>query len=376
MATGFPTKANWAAGDVLTASAMDDLAGTVNLLSNASAATGSALLSNAAGTSFGYQQVIAAGKNFAINGGFDIWQRGTSIALGSNGYAADRWFSGTGGTVTISRQSTGVPVNSQYCMRIAATSASSYANQLMYMETAQIAPLWGNTITVSVKVRRNATMNAGLALDVFKSPTVDAGNSATWTILTNISGTRVVTNANLPTGTTATDWYTLSAQYVIPNDGSANGLKIQVAESSALVNGSYWEQSELQIEIGSIQTAFSRAGGNIQGELAACQRYYWRWGGNSNFQRYGTGLFNSTTQAYAYIQFPVLMRATPTSMDYSILGYYDGATSAGFSGATMQNNGQNGTDIALTGTGFTTYRPFILGANNSTSSYIGFSAEL
>jgi hypothetical protein len=32
MATGFPTKANWAAGDVLTASQMDDLAGTVNLL--------------------------------------------------------------------------------------------------------------------------------------------------------------------------------------------------------------------------------------------------------------------------------------------------------------------------------------------------------
>jgi len=36
MAVGFPTKANWAAGDVLTASALDDLAGTVNLLSNAS----------------------------------------------------------------------------------------------------------------------------------------------------------------------------------------------------------------------------------------------------------------------------------------------------------------------------------------------------
>ena len=32
MATGFPTKANWAAGDVLTSSALDDLAGTVNLL--------------------------------------------------------------------------------------------------------------------------------------------------------------------------------------------------------------------------------------------------------------------------------------------------------------------------------------------------------
>jgi hypothetical protein len=32
MTAGFPTKANWAAGDLLTSSAMDDLAGTVNLV--------------------------------------------------------------------------------------------------------------------------------------------------------------------------------------------------------------------------------------------------------------------------------------------------------------------------------------------------------
>ena len=32
MTAGFPTKANWAAGDLLTASALDDLAGTVNLV--------------------------------------------------------------------------------------------------------------------------------------------------------------------------------------------------------------------------------------------------------------------------------------------------------------------------------------------------------
>lgn len=31
MATGFPTKANWTAGDILTAAQMDDLAGTLNL---------------------------------------------------------------------------------------------------------------------------------------------------------------------------------------------------------------------------------------------------------------------------------------------------------------------------------------------------------
>jgi len=53
MTAGFPTKANWSAGDLLTASAMDDLAGTVNLLNptakggviSASAANTASLLS-------------------------------------------------------------------------------------------------------------------------------------------------------------------------------------------------------------------------------------------------------------------------------------------------------------------------------------------
>ena len=45
MAVGFPTKANWAAGDVLTASAMDDLAGTVNTLSTAGSTSGQVMTS-------------------------------------------------------------------------------------------------------------------------------------------------------------------------------------------------------------------------------------------------------------------------------------------------------------------------------------------
>ena len=50
MAVGLPTKSNWAAGDILTAAQMDDLAGTVNLLQYSAFP-------------------IMAGKNAIINGG-------------------------------------------------------------------------------------------------------------------------------------------------------------------------------------------------------------------------------------------------------------------------------------------------------------------
>ena len=65
MAVGFPTKANWAAGDVLTASAMDDLAGTVNLLSPSGVTSGYALTANGSATSYTWAAIPTAYLGYA-----------------------------------------------------------------------------------------------------------------------------------------------------------------------------------------------------------------------------------------------------------------------------------------------------------------------
>jgi hypothetical protein len=57
MAIGFPTKANWVAGDILNAAAMDDLAGTVNLLNPV--AKGGLISASAANT----PAILAVGTN-------------------------------------------------------------------------------------------------------------------------------------------------------------------------------------------------------------------------------------------------------------------------------------------------------------------------
>jgi hypothetical protein len=60
MATGFPTKSNWAAGDVLTAAQMDDLAGTVNLLSPVGVTSGYVLSANGSANSYTWAAVPSA----------------------------------------------------------------------------------------------------------------------------------------------------------------------------------------------------------------------------------------------------------------------------------------------------------------------------
>jgi hypothetical protein len=82
--------------------------------------------------------------------------------------------------------------------------------------------------------------------------------------------------------------------------------------------------AQTQLEIGSVATAFTRAGGTIQGELAACQRYYYAHvSGNTKMFANANAL--SATFAQGYIQFPVTMRTSPSALeqngapsDYSI----------------------------------------------------------
>jgi len=215
-----------------------------------------------------------AGKNFVINGGMDFFQRG-SLSTTSGGYGLDRWAqvsSGSGSNVTITQQTTGVPFGSRYCARITMGASAGYGNQFQYIETSNVTPLVGKTATFSIKLRRSSSFAGTLSVVVAKSATVDAGGGASWTALTP-RGVSTATNSALPTGTTSSDWLTIAFQVDIPNDGSANSLRVSVQQSQ-VETSAYWEMAQAQLEVGSFATPFSRAGGDIQGELAKCQRYY------------------------------------------------------------------------------------------------------
>jgi len=98
-------------------------------------------------------------RNAIINGGFDIWQRGTSFSNPAyNSYFADRWKhngDGTLGTLTVTRQEftpgqTDVPGNPRYYLRYAQTVAGTGQTYRNFQQLIENAALFaGQTVTVS-----------------------------------------------------------------------------------------------------------------------------------------------------------------------------------------------------------------------------------
>ena len=324
---------------------------------------------------------FVAGKNVLINGGFDIFQRNTTFTSPAVGaYLADRWYNqNSGGAMTVSRQSTGAPNGSQYVLRVASTGTNQYLNVGQLVETSNVASLWGQTTTFSVKLRKSSAMSTGLELYVQKSSTIDASNGASWTTISTIS----IATGLLPTGTGSSNWYTASISALIPNDGTANTLRIIVATASAtLALNDYWEMSQAQLELGNQMTPFSRAGGSIGGELALCQRYYERISAPSNGQNdpVGWGIASTTTTAIIFWPLKVTKRVLSSTIDWSGLRLVNWNTSGTInvttaSAVTASPAGTNIIPLAVTATGMSTGLPVWMDTNGTTG-YLGVSAEL
>lgn len=98
--------------------------------------------------------------NWLINGGFDLWQRGTSLAGG--GYWADRWRGEIGGGATVSRQSfalgqADVPGEPRHFLRHDRTSADASANTVLEQRIEGVRALAGRTVTATLWLKAAAS---------------------------------------------------------------------------------------------------------------------------------------------------------------------------------------------------------------------------
>ena len=219
-----------------------------------------------------------AGKNAVINGGMDIWQRGTSVAIAASSgvtYTADRWctFSGANQALTISRQATADTTNLpniQYCARYQRNSGQTGTSVLYFsqsLETVNSSAFAGKQVTVSFYVRAGANFSAASGNLI---AIVYSGTGTDQNVLTSYTGQ---TNVASTVASLTTTWQRISITGTVAVTATELSLSFNLTPVGTAGANDYYEITGVQLELGSTATTFSRAGGSIGGELQLCRRY-------------------------------------------------------------------------------------------------------
>jgi hypothetical protein len=321
-----------------------------------------------------------AGKNFIINGGMDIWQRGTSIAFTSTRlYTTDRFqaLQASGGNCTVSRQVTGDTTNLpniQYAARVGRDSGTTQTGIVYFaqsIETINSVPLAGQTVTVSFYARKGANFSA--TSDIL-NVVVATGTGTDQNILAGFTGsaTAISTNKTL----TAT-WQKFTASATLASTTTEIGFYVNYTPTGTAGAADYFEITGVQLEKAASASDFSRAGGTIALELAACQRYFVNFGGSATYEHFCAGFAKNTTGTIHALSFPVEMRVAPTA-SVSAVGNFEvfaGGSTATCTNVTFGFIGKKTTSIEGTTTGLTALAGTVL-LSNTTNARLIFSAEL
>jgi hypothetical protein len=332
-----------------------------------------------ANTTINNQKLVTTGndigKNYIINGGFDIWQRGASLSMGQGYCGPDRWKAdfavaallGTWERGTFAPGQTEVPGNPKYYWRINVTSTNGSATMEPANHIEDVNTLAGEVVTLSFWAR----INSGT-------------RSIAWVARQNFgtSGSAAV-DTSFGTALLTTSWQKFTYTTALP---SISGKTVGVDSSLRIFSygyasptGAYQiDYANIQLERGSNATPFSRAGGTIQGELSACQRYYERITGDP-YTPMGVGQCGSTTSSRISVPMKVTKRNTP-SFTSSVLSGFN-IWSSSFAGLNLTNLTAvaGGKDIFILGadvaSGLIAGNSTQLLAAGISSAYIEFSSE-
>jgi hypothetical protein len=315
--------------------------------------------------------------NAIINGGFEIWQRGTTFSSltggGQDNFLADRFnlaFDGSGATRSVTRENFTpgtAPVagyESAFFLRYARTVAGSGATfDRITQRIEDVRTFAGQSVTVSfwakvatgtptLTIRARQSFGSGGSSDVDLDSSVTLSTSWTrYTVTFSLAGL---------TGKTI---------------GAGSYLEIHFRTAlNTIQTIDLWG---IQAEAGTSATPFRRNANSLQGELAACQRYYVRYTGAAYNNVAGRGNGKSTTQANIYVQHPVTMRVGALAIDYSNLAVWDEATAPSVTSAVLDvNNTQTAVVTMTVSSGLTQFRNYACVASSVGTGFIGFSAEL
>ena len=372
MATGrVPTTANsplTAKGDLFTYSTAPARLAVGN--------SGEQIVADSAATTGLRYSATPSASNPLINSAFQVWQRGTSMAVTTTSYTADRWMawrSVAGATVT--RQTTGDTTNLpsiQYNARVQRDSGNTSTNAIYLgqsLETINSIPFVGKTVTISFYARKGANFSA--ASDTL-GVRLEGGTGTDQNVLVAYTGNSYPVNQTV---TLTTTWQRFTLTGTVATTVNELGFYFYYTPVGTAGAADYFEVTGCQIDVGSVALPFRTYAATIQGELAACQRYYSKTYNQSEAPGYSpaTSAFNainaSTTLVVGIPVFKVSMRTSPTITLYSAATGTSGKIRSGGADVTATT-----ADVGENGIGYISATGLVAGSN-STICYVA-SAEL
>jgi hypothetical protein len=307
----------------------------------------------------------AGSGNVIINGGFDIWQRGTSFSSG--GYTADRFFAISDAVITASRQTfvpgeiSGASIEPTFFHRIEKSSGGGFSTIGQRIEG--VRTLANSAITVSFWAKANTSQT------LFIRPRQEFGSGGSSSV--TLTQKNVTLTSTWTRYTFTFDMPSIAGKTIGSNDSVL--LEIFTTGSGAVT----WDIWGVQLEAGTVATPFRRNAPSIQAELAACQRYYYRMNAEGlGFASFGIGLAVTASTARVGTNHPVQMRVRPNFVETFNVGFYDGISGSSATSPTLHFTTANVNTTIFNVSGLVAKQVYNFMDSGNGNGFIGFSAEL
>jgi hypothetical protein len=335
---------------------------------------------------------LDATEDYIINGGFDVWQRGTTSTAA--GYvAADRWGNNfVGGTVTQSRQAFTIGErlgnnNPTFFLRQSVSGQTLTSQWAMTQQRIEgVRTYAGQTITVLGWAKRATAGN--MAVEGFQNfgtggtPSTEVLSIGVTTVALTTSWTPFAVVMTVPSvttkvlGTAVNDYFGINFWSSAGTDYNARTNSLGLQTTDVDLWGIHVREG-----VYAANDALMYRQKDLVSEIAKCYRYYYRITAPAASHVLAPGYNTATTVTRNMIQFPVRMRAAPTAIEQTGVAanylVFHGATTAACTAVPVfvSANELTAQISGTTGATLVAGQGSILGSN-AIGAFLAWSAEL
>jgi hypothetical protein len=269
--------------------------------------------------------------------------------------------------------------NIQYCLRAQRTAGSTTTTGVelsQSMESAVCIPYAGKPVTISFYARAGANYSSAsnaLTMYLYSGTSTDGNLFAG-----GFTGAVVVAST---TATLTTTWQRFTVTGTVGATATQLAPYALYSPTGTAGANDYYEITGVQIDIGSVALPFRTNGATIHGELAACQWFYYALV-SVLYTSLGKAVMTTATAAVSSINFPQLMRTTPTINTTGTAGDYRVANASAYTCTAVPAmvdptfTSPSGCSVLYASTGMTAGGGAYVNTINNASAFLAFSAEL